>query len=131
LKKSTVSLMVIAVVIIAIVGFLFALELFPANNTTNNTNGTVNFSTTNNTTVNNSTLSNQSKNNNPPPPPHDISPEEARELAKKYVGPGVILEKPVLTTYRSVKAWQVPVYTKDHKFINNIYIDAKTGKKVD
>ncbi len=131
MEKSTVAITVIAVVIISIIGFLFALEILPSDNTTNNTNSTANLSTNNTTTVNNSTVSNQSKDNNPPPPPPNISADKARELAKKYVGPGVILEKPVLTTYKSVKAWQVPVYTKNHKFLNNIYIDARTGKKVD
>lgn len=41
----------------------------------------------------------------------------------KYVGSGVILGKPVLTTYKRIRVWQVPVYTRDHKFLNNIYID--------
>ncbi|WP_236951045.1 hypothetical protein [Methanobacterium subterraneum] len=65
------------------------------------------------------------------PPPLGISSEEAKELAMKYVGSGVILGKPVLTTYKRIRAWQVPVYTRDHKFLNNIYIDNKTGRKVD
>ncbi|BDZ72026.1 PepSY domain-containing protein [Methanobacterium petrolearium] len=126
----TVAMVVIAVVIIAIAAFLFTVDLFPTHNTTNITNSTVNVSTANNTTVNNTTVSNQPRENNPPPP-HDISPEKARELAKKYVGPGIILGKPVKTTYKRINVWQVPVYTRDHKFINNIYIDARTGKKVD
>jgi len=131
LKTSIVVIIAIVVVIIAIVGFLFTLELSPANNTTNITNGNVNVTTANGTTVNNTTVSNQSKDNNSHPPPHDISPEKARELAKKYVGPGTMLGKPVKTTYKRIHVWQVPVYTRDHKFINNIYIDARTGKKVD
>ncbi|WP_157809432.1 hypothetical protein [Methanobacterium sp. MZ-A1] len=52
-------------------------------------------------------------------------------MAMKYVGSGVILGKPVLTTYKRIRVWQVPVYTRDHKFLNNIYIDNKTGRKVD
>ena len=131
MKTSIVVIIAIAVVIIAIVGFLFTLELFSSNNTTKITNGNVNVTTANGNTVNNTTVSNQSKNNSSPPQPHDISPEKARELAKKYVGPGTLLGKPVKTTYKRIHVWQVPVYTRDHKFINNIYIDAKTGKKVD
>lgn len=96
-----------------------------------NTYNTAYFNATNNNTLN-STVSNETKvNNPPPPPPSEVSAEEAKDLAKKYVGPGVILGKPVLTTYKSVKAWQVPVYTVNHKFVNNIYIDARTGEKVD
>jgi beta-lactamase regulating signal transducer with metallopeptidase domain len=123
-----VAIVIIAVAFIVVLSFLFALQPSPANNTTNNTNSTVNSSTTNNTTVNNSTVSNQT-NNNPPPPP-DISSDEAKKLAQKYVGPGVTLGKPELTTYKRVHVWQVPVYTINHKFINNIYIDDRTGEKV-
>ena len=44
---------------------------------------------------------------------------------------GVILEKPVMTTYKKIHVWQVSAYIMGHEFINNIYIDASTGEKVD
>jgi hypothetical protein len=134
LKRVTVTIIIVAVVFIAIMGYLFVFQLSPANNTTNNTNIILNSSNITNTTGNNSNVSktsqDQTDNNNPPPPPPEISADEAKDLAKKYVGPGVILGKPVKTTYKRIHVWQVPVYTMNHKFINNIYIDARTGKKV-
>ena len=102
------------------------------NTTTNVSNNTNKSNTTLNSTLNNNTVSpdNDQNGNNNPPPPSSISADEAKDLAKKYVGPNVILGKPVMTTYKKVHAWQVPVYTMDHKFINNIYIDERTGQKV-
>ena len=133
MKNSILALMVIVVICaIAAVSF-FITQPSPINNTTNIiTNNTNNSSVTStNSTVNNSTVSpdnDQNGNNNPPPP--SISADEAKDLARKYVGPGVIIGKPVMTTYKRIHAWQVPVYTMNHKFINNIYIDDRTGEKV-
>lgn len=145
LEKNTVAVIIIAAVIIVFVGFLYALNphmpIKNSNNTskTNNStllnkatdNSTVINNNINNTTVNGSKFYEQTKNENPPPTPHEISAEEARELAKKYVGPDTVLGKPVKTTYKRIHAWQVPVYTRQHEFINNIYISVRTGKKVD
>jgi hypothetical protein len=109
------------------------MQPFPANNATNITNTTYNSNVTPNGMVNNTTRSkeaqNQDDNNNLPI--LSISSEEAKELAKRYTGPGTILGKPVRTTYKKIHAWQVPVYTREHKFLNNIYIDAKNGRKID
>ena len=128
MKKSVIACIVIILLIVIAGAVWFVMQPSPTNNTnltsnTDNTTGT-------NGSVNNTTASNEGNENKNPPPP-GITSEEAKELAKKYVGPGVILGKPVLTTYKKIRAWQVPVYTMDHKFINNIYIDEKTGRKVD
>jgi hypothetical protein len=129
LNKNTTIILVIIISIVLITGLLFVLTQFSTNKTSNNTN---NSTILNNTVSNNSTISNQTQNqnNNPPPPPTEISSDKSKELAQKYAGPGTTLGKPVLTTYKKVKVWQVPVYTMDHKFINNIYIDVRTGEKV-
>jgi len=104
------------------------------NNPANNTSTTANINSTYNSSVNTSGNSHDSSANpgeDNKPLPSGISADEARELAKKYTGPGTILGKPVRTTYKKIHAWQVPVYTREHKFLNNIYIDAKNGRKID
>ncbi len=134
MKIANLAIRIFAIVVILAIAYYFVAESTPLNNTNSNNNATLNSSTTNNITVNNSTLSNTSHDqngNNIPPPPLEISADEAKDMAKKYVGPGVILAKPVKTTYKKIHVWQVPVYTMNHKFINNIYIDARTGRKVD
>jgi hypothetical protein len=103
----------------------------PASNTTNISNNTNNSSIAlSNSTANNTVSRDNDPSGNNNPPPSSVSADEAKDLAKKYVGPDVILGKPVMTTYKGVHAWQVPVYTMNHKFINNIYIDERTGQKV-
>jgi hypothetical protein len=132
LKKNTVAIIIMAVTIMVVVGVLLAITPSLFNNTSKNTshanNSTITNKTTNNTTLNSSTVSHQTENN---PPPRDITQNEAKELAKKYVGSDVILGKPVMTTYKRIHVWQVPVYTRRHEFISNIYIDVRTGEKVD
>jgi len=132
LKKSIIACILIIFLIIIAGTVWFILQPSTTNNTnlTSNLNSNTGNTTATNGSVNNTTVSNEGNEHNNPPP-SGISAEEAKELAKKYVGPGVIMGKPVLTTYKKIRAWQVPVYTFDHKFINNIYIDEKTGRKVD
>lgn len=134
MKRNTVAIIIMTVTVMVVVGFLLAITPSLFNNTSKNTSNANNSSiinkTTNNTTLNYSTVSNQTENNNPPPP-RDINPDEAKELAKKYMGSDVILGKPVMTTYKRIHVWQVPVYTRGHEFISNIYIDVRTGEKVD
>jgi cytoskeletal protein RodZ len=131
LKKSIIVLILIVVICAIAVASWFVMQPSQINNTTNVSNITNKSSATPNSTINNTTVSqdnNQNGNNNPPP--SSVSADEAKDLAKKYVGPNVILGKPVMTTYKQVHAWQVPVYTVNHKFINNIYINERTGQKV-
>ena len=130
LEKNTKILVAVAIALIFLTIFALALIQFSSNNTANDT---TNLKESNKTSLTNTEFSNQTQNqsNNPPPPPTVISLEKAKDLAQKYAGPGTTLGKPVLTTYKKIKAWQVPVYTLDHRFINNIYIDSKTGDKVD
>lgn len=133
MEKNILILIVIVVICAIAAASFFAMQPSHVSNITNITNNSNNSSViSTNLTVNNTTVSrdnDQNGNNNPPPP--SISADEAKDLAKKYVGPGVIIGKPVMTTYKRIHAWQVPVYTLNHKFINNIYIDERTGKKVD
>ncbi len=132
MKKSILALILIVVICAIAVASWFVMQPSQINTTINISNNTNKSNTTLNSTLNNNTVSpdNDQNGNNNPPPPSSISADEAKDLAKKYVGPNVILGKPVMTTYKKVHAWQVPVYTNDHKFINNIYIDERTGQKV-
>jgi cytoskeletal protein RodZ len=131
-KKNIRALIVIVVICAIAVALWFVMQPSQINTTTNVSNTTNRSSATSNSTINNTTVSrdNEQNGNNNPPPPSSISADEAQNLAKKYVGPNVILGKPVMTTYKGVHAWQVPVYTLNHKFLNNIYIDERTGQKV-
>jgi hypothetical protein len=130
-----IFIVLVAVLMVTASGFLIQSYLSSNNNTnpTNNTSTTA-YNSTHNSSVDTSGDSHDSSANSGEdnkPLPSGISADEARELAKKYAGPGTILGKPVRTTYKKIHAWQVPVYTRDHKFLNNIYIDAKNGRKVD
>ncbi len=133
MKRNILVIIVIVIICVLVVASWLFMQPFPANNATNITNTTYNSNVTPNGMVNNTTRSkeaqNQDDNNNLPI--LSISSEEAKELAKRYTGPGTILGKPVRTTYKKIHAWQVPVYTREHKFLNNIYIDAKNGRKID
>ncbi|HII83435.1 MAG TPA: hypothetical protein HA271_01045 [Methanobacterium subterraneum] len=115
------------IILISVIAASWLMQPSPTNNTSLTNTGNSNAT---NGSVNNTSVPKVDNDNKNPPPP-GISSEEAKELAKKYVGSGVIMGKPVLTTYKRIRAWQVPVYTRDHKFLNNIYIDNKTGRKVD
>ncbi len=133
MKKSNLAPIVILVICAITAASLFAMQPSPASNTTNISNNANNSTvvSTNSSTANNTTVSRDNgPNGNNNHPPSSVSADEAKDLAKKYVGPDVILGKPAMTTYKGVHAWQVPVYTMNHKFINNIYIDERTGQKV-
>lgn len=129
-------MVIVVSLLITAFGFIIQSSLSGDNatNLTNNTNVTVNIDSTYNSSIKTSGDSQNSSLNhaeNNKHLPSSISADEARELAKKYTGPGTILGKPVRTTYKKTHAWQVQVYTRDHKFLNNIYIDVKNGRKVD
>ncbi|AXV40803.1 hypothetical protein [Methanobacterium sp. BAmetb5] len=134
-SRMVIFILLVACLMVTASGFLVQSYL-SGNNTTNLTNNTSTtaYNSTHNSSVDTSGDSHDSSVNpgeDNKPLPSGISADEARELAKKYAGPGTILGKPVRTTYKKIHAWQVPVYTRDHKFLNNIYIDAKNGRKVD
>nr|WP_319374423.1 hypothetical protein [uncultured Methanobacterium sp.] len=131
MKKSIFALILIVVICAIAVASWFVMQPSQINNTTNISNNTNSSSNTPNSTLNNTKVSQDNdQNGSKNPPPSSISADEAKDLAKKYVGPNVILGKPIMTTYKGVHAWQVPVYTINHKFINNVYIDERTGQKV-
>ncbi len=134
--RTIVFMVIVVCLLLTALGFIIQPSLSGDNatNLTNNTNATANINFTYNSSANTSGDSHDSSANpgeDNKPLPSGISADEARELAKKYAGPGTILGKPVRTTYKKIHAWQVPVYTREHKFLNNIYIDAKNGRKVD
>lgn len=61
----------------------------------------------------------------------EISATKAKALATQFTGIGVTLGTPKLTTFKGVKAWSVPVSTVgENKSVDNIYINAVTGKRV-
>jgi len=135
-SKMVIFIVLVACLMVTASGFIIQSYLSGnnTNNPANNTSTTANINSTYNSSVNTSGNSHDSSANpgeDNKPLPSGISADEARELAKKYTGPGTILGKPVRTTYKKIHAWQVPVYTREHKFLNNIYIDAKNGRKID
>ena len=135
-SKMVIFIVLVACLMVTASGFIIQSYLSGnnTNNPANNTSTTANINSTYNSSVNtrgNSHDSSANPGEDNKPLPSGISADEARELAKKYAGPGTILGKPVRTTYKKIHAWQVPVYTREHKFLNNIYIDAKNGRKID
>jgi cytoskeletal protein RodZ len=120
LNKGIIALIVIVLVVIVGAGLWFAMA--PKVNTTpNNSNGSINTAVNTNTNT-------QSKNNTTT----TITAAQAKQYASKYVGTGVALETPTLTTYKGVEVWKVPVvtYTPDKAYLDPIYINAKTGSRV-
>jgi hypothetical protein len=115
MNKSIIAIIVIVLVIVIAAGAWMAMQpaqTSSANNNGDNTNKTVKNQTNNNTNV-------------------TISAEKAKELATQYTGLGVNLGTPTLTTYKGVEVWAVPVYTSGQNLtVDSIYIDAKTGKRV-
>lgn len=114
---------IILIVILVAAGAWFLLMKPAANNTTvNNTTPTIN---TPNTPTNQS--KNQTNTTNT-----TITSAKAKELAGQYVGMGVTLETPTLTTYKGVSVWKVPVvtYSPDKVYLDPIYINSKTGQRV-
>lgn len=107
--KNVIAVVFIMAILIAVSGCTSI-----SNNTTNNT---TNITEKNNTDNVNTTT--------------DISADKAKELATQYTGIGVTLGTPTLTTFKGVKVWKVPVSTSGlNKPVDNIYINADTGKRV-
>lgn len=90
---------------------------------TSNSNDTTNNSTNNsNVVVNNSTNQNTT---------NYISATKAKEIAQNYTAVGVTLGTPTLTTLNGIKVWEIPVKTVGtDEYVDSIYINAITGKKV-
>lgn len=117
-------LLAIVIVIVILVGlgawFLF-MKPAPTNNSTVNNATPLNVSPTH-------TNTNKNQTNNTT----NITAAKAKELAGQYVGMGVTLETPTLTTYKGVTVWKVPVvtYSPNKAYLDPIYINAKTGQRV-
>ncbi|MBI4813477.1 MAG: hypothetical protein HY802_03910 [Methanobacterium sp.] len=120
MNKRLIAIILIVIVILVAAGAWFFLKPSPSVNITltNNTSSSVNtanqhINQTNNTTTN-------------------ITAAKAKELAGKYVGIGVTLETPTLTTYKNIQVWIVPVatYSPNKTYLDPIYINAKTGVRV-
>jgi len=107
--KNLIGLIVIGAILVAVSGCI---------STHNNTNNsTQNITQNNNSSVKNTTT--------------EISATKAKALATQFTGMGVTLGTPKLTTFRGVKVWSVPVSTVGtNGYVDNIYINAVTGKRV-
>jgi cytoskeletal protein RodZ len=121
LDKKIIALIVIVIVVIVGVGIWYSMQATPAIKTVNNSSNTA--INTNSNTQKNTTNTTNSTN---------ITAAKAKALAGNYVGMGVELETPTLTTYKGVKVWKVPVYTNSPNkvYLDPIYINAKTGQRV-
>jgi hypothetical protein len=106
--KNLIGVVLIVAILVAVSGCI----------NTNNTNNTPqNITQNNNSSVKNTTT--------------EISATKAKALAKQFTGIGVTLGTPKLTTFKGVKVWSVPVSTVgENKSVDNIYINAVTGKRV-
>jgi hypothetical protein len=123
LKKGLIAIIIIVIVILVAAGAWLLMKPAPVNNTTvNNTTPTINPNTT---------PTNQSKNQTNTTNT-TITSAKAKELAGQYVGMGVTLETPALTSYKGVTVWKVPVvtYSPNKAYLDPIYINAKTGQRV-
>lgn len=121
MNKGLVAIIVIIVVVLVAAGAWIIMQ--PSTTNTNN-NQTANTTNTNQTT---NKIQNQTHNNTNV----TITAEKAKELATQYTGMGVNLGTPTLTTVNGTEVWAVPVYTSGlNKFVDNIYINAKTGARV-
>lgn len=122
LNKGLIAIIVIIIVVIVAAGAWFLLTPATSNNTTNNST-----SVKTNNTINNQTK-NQTNTTNTTP----ITAAKAKELAGQYIGLGVELETPTLTTYNGVTVWKVPVvvYSPEKSYQDPIYINAQNGNRV-
>jgi len=120
LNKGLVAIIVIVLVILVAAGAWFFMKPAPAVNitTTNSTSSSVNTANQHHNQTNNTTT--------------NITAAKAKELAGNYVGMGVTLETPTLTTYKNIHVWKVPVvtYSPQKSYLDPIYINAQTGARV-
>ncbi|EKF86171.1 hypothetical protein [Methanobacterium formicicum] len=121
MNKNLIAIILIVIIILVAAGAWFFLKPSPEVNITltNNTSNSVNTTNQHKNQTNNTTATN-------------ITAAKAKELAGKYVGTGVTLETPTLTTYKNIQVWKVPVvtYSPEKTYLDPIYINAKTGARV-
>ena len=120
MNKGLIAIIVIVIVVIVAAGAWFLMTPATSNNTTNNS-----------TPINN-TIRNQTQNQTNTTNTTNINAAKAKELAGQYIGMGVELEDPILTTYKGVTVWEVPVvtYTPEKSYQDPIYINAQNGNRV-
>ncbi|BDZ70268.1 hypothetical protein [Methanobacterium petrolearium] len=120
MNKGLIAIIVIVIVVILAAGTWFLMTPATSNNTTNNS-----------TPVNN-TIRNQTQNQSHVTNTTNITAAKAKELAGQYIGLGVELENPTLTTYKGVTVWEVPVvvYSPEKSYQDPIYINAQNGNRV-
>lgn len=112
IKKSTLAMMVLVVMIVVVSGCTDN-----KNNTQNNTQNISNQTPNNNSTTNSTNSSIKSA-------------EEAKVIAQKYVDePGVTAGTPVLNTVNGRQIYVVPLY-KNGQAVGEIELDAKTGENL-
>lgn len=121
MNKRLIVIILIVIVILVAAGAWFFLKPSPSVNITltNNSSSSVNTANQHKNQTNNTTTTN-------------ITAVKAKELAGKYVGTGVTLETPTLSTYKNIQVWKVPVvtYSPNKTYLDPIYINAKTGARV-
>jgi hypothetical protein len=120
LNKGLIAIIIIVIVVLVAAGAWFFMKPAPSVNITptNNTSSSVNTANQHKNQTNNTTT--------------NITAAKAKELAGKYVGTGVTLETPTLTTYKNIQVWKVPVvtYSPNKTYLDPIYINAQTGARV-
>ncbi len=123
MDRNLIIVAAIVIIVVAAVGAWYVMQPAPVNNMTNNTtNGTIYTNTSNDT---NNTVKNNTNNST------NITKVQANNLASKYIGMGVYLgNNTTLTTYKKVSVWNVSVYTTQGLYSSSIYINARTGKRV-
>ncbi|PKL66269.1 MAG: hypothetical protein CVV28_11765 [Methanobacteriales archaeon HGW-Methanobacteriales-1] len=123
MDRNLIIVAAIVIIIVAVAGAWYVMQPASVNNTANNTtNGTIYTNISNDT---NNTIKNNTTNST------NITKVQANKLASKYIGMGVYLgNNTTLTTYKKVKVWNVSVYTTQGLYSSSIYINVRTGKRV-
>lgn len=121
MDKKIIALIVVVIVGVVGAGLWYSMQSTPSIKTVNNSSS-LNLNTNSNTHKNTTNTTNST----------NITAAKAKELAGQYVGMGVELETPTLTTYKGVQVWKVPVYTysPSKTYLDPIYINAKNGQRV-
>lgn len=118
-KLNRGPIVVVIIIIIAVAAAGIFLVMSNSSNDTNNSNNTTPIiinNSTNNTPLNNNTTI--------------ISAGRAKEISNQFIGMGVYLGSAKLSKFNQTLVWNVTVYTVQNKYVDSIYIDAHTGKKI-
>lgn len=124
MDRNLIIVAAIVIIIVAAAGAWYVMQPAPVNNTANNTTNGTNYNNISTNDTNNTIKNNTNNSTN-------ITKVQANKLATKYIGMGVYLgNNTTLTTYKKVSVWNVSVYTTQGLYSSSIYINARTGKRV-